>query len=59
MQNVVIKKVFLSKNFAAGAYLSEAQNPPPPLTKGTKGGLEDVKCMDFSSHCGDQRSFLF
>ena len=25
----------------------------------TKGGLEDVKCLDFSSHCGDRRSFLF
>jgi hypothetical protein len=25
----------------------------------TKGGLEDVKCLDFSSHCGDQCSFLF
>ena len=25
----------------------------------TKEGLEDVKCLDFSSHCGDRRSFLF
>ncbi len=25
----------------------------------TKGGLEDVKCLGFSSYCGDQRSFLF
>ncbi len=25
----------------------------------TKGGLEDVKCLVFSSHCGDRRSFLF
>jgi hypothetical protein len=25
----------------------------------TKGGLEDVKCLDFSSHCGDQCSFFF
>ncbi len=25
----------------------------------TKGGLEDVKCLDFSSHGGERRSFLF
>ncbi len=25
----------------------------------TKGALEDVKCLDFSSHCGDWSSFLF
>jgi len=25
----------------------------------TKGGLEDVKCLDISSHCGDRRAFLF
>ncbi len=24
-----------------------------------KGGLEDVKCFSFISHCGDRRSFLF
>jgi hypothetical protein len=29
MQNVVIKKIDLSRNFAAGVYLSEAQNPNP------------------------------
>jgi hypothetical protein len=25
----------------------------------TKGVLEDVKCLDFSYHCCDRRSFLF
>ncbi len=25
----------------------------------TKGGLEDVKCLVFSSYCDDRRSFLF
>ncbi len=36
MQNVVIKKIFLYRDFAAGVYLSEAQNPvpPPPYTQG-------------------------
>jgi hypothetical protein len=23
-----------------------------------KGGREDVKCLGFSSHCGDRRSFF-
>jgi hypothetical protein len=32
MQNVAIKKIYLEVDFAAGVYLSEAQNPiPPPL----------------------------
>ncbi len=26
---------------------------------GNEGGLEDVKCLDFSSHCGDRRLFYF
>jgi hypothetical protein len=29
MQNVVIKKIDMERNLAAGVYLSEAQNPTP------------------------------
>jgi hypothetical protein len=34
MENVVIQKIDLERDFAAGVYLSEAQNPihPPPYT---------------------------
>jgi hypothetical protein len=34
MENVVILKIDLKRYFAAGVYLSEAQNPipPPPYT---------------------------
>jgi hypothetical protein len=34
MQNIIYKKIYLQGDFAAGIYLSEAQNPitpPPPL----------------------------
>jgi hypothetical protein len=35
MQNIIYKKIYLQGDFAAGIYLSEAQNPitpPPPYT---------------------------
>jgi hypothetical protein len=30
MQNVVIQKIYLERDFAAGVNLSETQNPIPP-----------------------------
>ena len=38
MQNIIIKKIDLCRDFAAGIYLSEAQNPiyPPPLSHGIR-----------------------